>query len=258
MSSRGTSTAVNYLTRGYVVSQNPDNRSIAVMLRDGQILPFVYVLHYGQYDAVRISQRPLPGRGQQVALAMLDCDINSYICLGTIQATLADAVGSSGDAFLDYESHFSGWWSALASGGTQTISWPDGSTLVVGASAFAPTRHVVNANGQRTSVAFTQAERVPNPPAAFPMQLTHASGTEVSIASGGAVVVSGVGAVSIYSPGTITLQAASIILSDGGSAIALLNSGAYTIYNEHTHSSNGAPPSQQMTSADLTSVVTAQ
>lgn len=251
------STCIYHLAHAQVMAQDADDRTLTILLRDGQMLSHVPVLHYGPADGVRINQAALPGRGNVGVVALLNGDINSAVWLGAFQSALMDAIGSPTDPFLEYLSHYSGYWSSLTSSGATTQVWPDGTQMVVG-TGFSPQRHVVNGTGQRVSVTFTQEERVPSTPSPFPVQLTHATGTEVEIDSSGNAIVSGVGNVSIFSPGTITLQAASIILSDGGDALALLNTGAYTIYNEHTHPSNGAPPTQQMTSADLTSVVKGQ
>lgn len=188
------STQIYPITNGYVISQNPDTRTLAVMLRDGQILPSVRVAHWGAMDALRIDQSPLPGKGTQGVLLLLNYDINSAVWMGSLPSTLADAIGSSADIFLDYQSHWSGFWKSQDSSGSTNMTWPDGTQLTIGA-AFSPIRHTVSAAGQRQAIAFTQAARVSSTPSAFPLLLAHSSGTRISISAAGAVQVSGVSTV---------------------------------------------------------------
>ncbi len=58
--------------------------------------------------------------------------------------------------------------------------------------------------------------------------------------------------------GTAKVTAGSIQLGDGGTLQELVTAAFMTLFNEHTHPANGAPPTQQMTNAQLTSVLKAQ
>lgn len=273
------STCIYHLAHAQVTAQDAGNRTLTILLRDGQMLSHVPVLHYGPADGVRINQAALPGRGNVGVVALLNGDINSAVWLGAFQSALMDAVGSPTDPFLEYQSHFSGYWSSLTSSGATTQTWPDGTQVVVG-TEFSPQRHIVSGTGQRVSVPFTQTERVPNPPGAFPVQLIHASGTEVEIDSSGNLTVSGVGTISITSPSTISIaatgnitinsqgtihaQAPSIYLDDGGTTQPICLQALQTWIESHVHSgvqaggSDTGPPVGSPPANSLTTIVHAQ
>lgn len=57
---------------------------------------------------------------------------------------------------------------------------------------------------------------------------------------------------------TFTLDETSVTITGGGGALALVTSALVDFFNSHTHPGNGEPPSQQMSSAQLTTVLAAQ
>ena len=57
---------------------------------------------------------------------------------------------------------------------------------------------------------------------------------------------------------TLTLTGSGVVIKGSGSALALVTQAFETLFNTHTHPGNGDPPTQQMTSAQLTTILTAQ
>jgi len=222
------STAVFPITQGTVIATNPDTNSVQVMIRDGQGLAYpIPVLIPGPCDALRIKQNPLPGRGTLGIIAFANNDLRSGVWLGAIPAGIPDAISNpTGDPFLDYQAHWSGYWHSLDSGGNENTYWPDGSTMVVG-SGFTPTRHIQNAQGQRQAVPVAATDRPAKSPA-MPFTFMHSTGTMVQISASGNVTVSGVGtitadavgAIDATSQASITATAPTITL-DGSTEIYL-------------------------------------
>jgi uncharacterized protein involved in type VI secretion and phage assembly len=85
--------------------------------------------------------------------------------------------------------------------------------------------------------AFNQSFR-PLPVPAGEMWLVHQSGSYIKLTNDGSVTISG--------------NAANLGLISAGNLQNLLLKSASDVFNTHTHASNGAPPTQQMTSADWT------
>lgn len=232
-------TQVYPITQGYVISQNPDTGTLAVMMRDGQILSQVPVLYLGACDALRVDQKPLPGKGTVGVLLLVNCDINSAVWLGSVTSTLTDALSSTSDAFVDYQSHWSGFWRSMDSSGSMTATFPDGTEVVVG-SAYSPVRHTVSSAGQRQAIPFTAADRVASTPAHFPITIVHSSGATVTIAAAGAVTIhaaagqalqgnanggvvdiDGSGNIAATSPGTITVSGSSNVTVESATSLTL-------------------------------------
>jgi len=169
----------------------------------------------------------MPGRGTLGLIAFVNDDLRSGVWLGAIPAGIPDAISNpTGDPFLDYQAHWSGYWHSLDSGGNENTYWPDGSTMMVG-SGFAPTRHIQNAQGQRQAVPVAETDR-PAKSTPKPFVFTHATGTTISVDVSGNVIVSGVGTITATAPGAIdaTSQAsitatAPTITLDGSSEIYL-------------------------------------
>jgi len=248
------STGIHHLTQAVVLSQVPDQQALYVMQRNGEALAYpVQVLFPGPCDGLRIKQPALPGRGTLGVIAFLNCDTRSGIWLGAIAPSLTDAISSPADSpFLDYESHWSGYWRALDETGSTTTTWPDGTQAIVG-SGFSPTKHVQDASGKRVSVPRTAAD-YPTPPSPLAMTINHKSGASVEITAAGAVNLttaagqaatitanSGIvqidssGNVSITSPGTIHAKAPAISLDDGGTTQAVLLAAFQTWVQGHVH-----------------------
>ena len=222
------STAVFPITQGIVIATNPDTNSVQVMIRDGQGLAYpVPVLIPGPCDALRIKQNPLPGRGTLGIIAFTNNDIRSAVWLGAIPGGIPDAISNpTGDPFLDYQAHWSGYWHSLDSGGNENTCWPDGSTMMVG-SGFTPTRHIQNAAGQREAVPVADTDR-PAKSTPMPFTFTHSTGTTVSIDVSGDVTVNAVGNITavsakdIYATATTAMDlTAPTITLDGSSEIYL-------------------------------------
>lgn len=57
---------------------------------------------------------------------------------------------------------------------------------------------------------------------------------------------------------TFTLNETTVTIVGSGSALALVTAAFQTLFNTHTHPANGQPPTQQMTSAQLTTVLNAE
>jgi hypothetical protein len=180
-----------------VVQQVPDQYRLIVSVDvfGGQI-PFlpVDVITHGPRDAVRGHFPPLPVPGTRGLVAFTRGDERTGRWIGAQAPSLPDAstLGpASGN--VDYTAHWSGAWSWHGQDGTSAFSWPDGTTLVVGPVASgaggpvmpAPTRHVVDPTGARVRSAFTQAQRVPQAPAAFGAVLTLAAGASIAFAPDG-------------------------------------------------------------------------
>lgn len=286
------STQIFPITNGYVIAQNADTGTLAVQLRDGQILPRVPVLYFGACDGLRINQAPLPGKGTQGIVLLVNDSINSAVWLGALTSTLMDAIGSVSDEFVDYVSHWSGFWRSQDSTGSTTAQWPDSTQVIVG-SAFSPTRHTVASDGTRRAIPFTQADRVASVPPGFPISILHSSGAKVTISGNGAVyilaapsqtleatangsvieidgsgnlsasssqtvTVSGTAAVLVESATSLTLQAPHVYGTAGGTTQELATKTAWDWLTSHTHSGiqtgggNSGPPNSVPTVGVLT------
>lgn len=90
---------------------------------------------------------------------------------------------------------------------------------------------------------------------------------DTDITTHGALNVTTTGNCSLNSSGNLSLIATGSLLIEatssavqaiGGTAQKLLNAMAAIVYNGHTHVANGDPPTQQMDSTDMTSILEAQ
>lgn len=270
------------LTFGVVVETDPDNYRIGVSLQGfagGQIPGPIPVLvgTQGARDAVlgRFPELPRIGTHGVVAFPRGDLRNGTWIC--AISPALNDASSlSPGTSGLEWHSYFGGGAFWRGEDGTTWQQWPDGTTVLVGASAPSPTRHTVGEGQTRERTSFPLAERVAFPVNAFQLLFQHPSGAEARVDTNGAVFLSAAAGqtatftanattIVIDASGDVNVTAASgakINLGDGGTLQSLLLAAAATVYNSHTHSDpqggTTGVPNQQMTSADETTVVQAQ
>lgn len=234
------------LCQAQVIAQDPANDQLIVMLRSGQMpnLP-VKMLHFGFADAYRISQHPMPQIGSHGIVCFPNGDVRNGLWLGTYYPNLVDATaGIAGDATVDYQAHWSGFWRYLDKAGTYAAQWPDGSSLLVGSGAALPTvfRHVVDGNSQaQRLIPYTMADRVPHPPSPFQLNYKMANGTSVLIDKSGNITINGAANVTINASGDITLnagQGSNIVLQGAGAAASdalALISKLVAAFNAHIH-----------------------
>lgn len=183
------------LTKAQVISHDPRNHAVNVLLPSGQMVPFPVLVLAPVNDAARISQRPLPARGSWGIVGFPQGDVRSGVWLGAFSPNLMNASTSSeGEPFNDYESHWSGFWRILNEQGEMAAEFPDGTSIVVSASGALPVtyRNVVDENQAQQRKAFTREERVPNPPAPYKLIIRSAQGVDIRI-EGGVVHVEGSG-----------------------------------------------------------------
>ncbi|MDE2233362.1 MAG: hypothetical protein KGJ90_04610 [Patescibacteria group bacterium] len=208
------------LTVCQVIAHDPANGGLVVLLTASAQLPGfpIKVGYDGPADALRVRQKPLPGIGTWGIVAFPRGDIRNGIWLRSYYPSLVDAIHYSNDPggrdpFIDYESHFSGFWSLMDGYGNTAAQWPDGSYVTFGSGTTLPTiyRHTVTGQTQNRSE-FTFAERVLNAPSTFSFNFQQASGTSVSLNSSGSVVVSG----APLSSFTILMGQATLNISNGG------------------------------------------
>jgi hypothetical protein len=84
-------------------------------------------------------------------------------------------------------------------------------------------------------------------------------GATIMLDNEGNCAITTPGNVTITAMGNMVLQAASIALqAASGTLLKLVTSAMTALFNEHTHAANGDPPTQQMTDAQLTTVVQAE
>lgn len=199
---KGDADRMPMVTTGIVVTQDADNGLLYVALRTtGQVLP-VIMSYPGGADGVRIRQLPMPGRGCWGIILFPYGDPRNGIWLCSYLPTLMDAltgtvsgtgVTTSGDPFIDYHSHFSGFWSMLTGSGEHSVQWSDGSWAQAASGTDLATvyRHVVEQGQDRQKKEFPWEDRVPDPPSPFNYVFNHKSGTSATVSSGGSVSVSG-------------------------------------------------------------------
>lgn len=176
-----------------VVAQDPDNYRLYVSLDGlGGQVPFlsVDVATPGPRDAVRGHWPPLPVRGTRGRVSFSRNDDRSGRWEGCSTPSLVDSsTGFPGQGNIDYKSHYAGDWSWRGADGTLAEAFADGGTFLLGTAMPQPTRHVVSATGQRQRVAFTAAERNPNPPGPFPMAVDLGNGFKVAVTASGAATL---------------------------------------------------------------------
>lgn len=271
------------ITMMTVLSQVPDQNAVFAAFQDGQSFPIpVPVMSYGPADALRVRQAPLPGRGTAGVVAFMNGDVRNPIWLGSFTPWLADALGSSGDPFLAYESHFSGYWQSVDGSGNATLRFPDNTMVVVG-KQFSPGLHIQNADsGAREFVARTPSN-YPPVAAGFPVEIEHSSGASVVISASGAItataatgqtltLISNGATALIDANGNMTFtgvseihaKAPAIYLDDGGTTQPICLQAFATWAESHEHSGvmtgggDTGPPTSSPPASALTSVVQAQ
>lgn len=238
------------ITVGWVVSQDPDQGAVGVVLRttgQGTAYP-VKIGYYGPADALRIRQEALPGRGTMGLVAFPYGDTRNGVWICSLLQSGLDAITSSvsgtgqvpgADAFIDYTSHYSGFWSQLNASGFYSAQFPDGSYLSAASSltSGAPTllpvfRHIVSGNQQRSRAPYPMADRIPVTPSPFNFGFMHKSGTYGTIYSSGATTLNVAGNVNINvasgSSLTIAISGGATFLMDAAGNVKVTLPGATT------------------------------
>jgi len=215
-------TGIPLLTVGQVVALDPEQRLLTIVLRTSfQSFGVPVKMGHSVFDALRVSQRPMPGRGTWGLIAFPYGDDRNGIWLCAMPPSFIDAVTTttSGapaptDPFIDYESHFSGWWRLLDGTGNEAIEWSDGTSLVIGSGTSLPTvyRHTVDSGQNRQKIPFLPADRIPTPPSAYNITLATKSGITFSVSASGAVTVSGATA----NPFTIAINGTTFVIGPSG------------------------------------------
>lgn len=239
---------------GMVTAHAPAIHGVNVTMRtSGQALGWpVRIGLNNSADGLRISQRPLPGIGTWGLIAFPYGDERNAIWLCSIHPSSIDAITTNGDEldpFLDYEAHFSGYWSMLDGLGNYAAQWPDGSHLTIASGVGLPAtfRHTVDAQQAQQRVAFTHAERVPSPPTPFTLQYVSAAGTSVQVDASGSVTVSGAAGA------TATLEFnGGIIQLDAGGNINLTATGSVNITAPVTETSGNLSAGNGITASFTT------
>lgn len=210
------------ITVGIVQSQDPDGGGLQVLLRTGGQSPTapVKVGYLGAADALRINQVSLPGVGSWGLIAFPYEDSRNGVWLLTLLPSQIDAIVSltsgsgpvdSRESFLEYKSHWSGFWNLLDYLGQSATSFPDGSWAVVASGAVPaalPTvyRHTLQ-SGARIRTPFTAADRVKTSPTAYNLS---------------AYIQ---GAVSLIASGAVAVQTPSLVVSGSLSSTGNLSAG---------------------------------
>jgi hypothetical protein len=232
--------AVPFLCDATVVSQDPDNYRLVVSIDQfgGQILFLpVDVLTHGPRDAVRFHGPPLPARGTRGVVAFTRGDARTGRWLGATSPALPDASAlHPADGNSDYQAEYAGGWRYIGQDGTRAVVAADGSSFLLGTALPEPTRHVLDANGQRVRSVFTSAQRNPSPPAAMPFSMHLASGASVTVSNTGAVTVTAnpaepltliAGSTElVLGPSTAVLTNGSVTVTMSGSTVTVSNGGA--------------------------------
>lgn len=215
------------LTKAQVVSVNADMYSVNVFLAsqagEGPSM-LVRVLCPGTCDGVRINQLPLPTPGTLGVVAALDNDARSLVWLGALPANANDAITVlNGQINVNYQSHWSGFYSLMDQVGNLTQEYPDGTQIQVGPTVNTPTKHVVGTAGTRELVPVTQSDRVSVVPSPFPVSLTHATGTKINIDSSGNVTIQSANNVTVSGQTNILVECPTINIS-GSSSVTITSS----------------------------------
>jgi phage baseplate assembly protein gpV len=180
------------ISNARVIAVDVPQRRLTVTLPSGQLVSVRMGIH-GPADGLRVKHDAMPGRGTEGVVLFPGGDNRNGIWICSIYAQQMDALTTSTDQFLEYNSHWSGHFHLLDGQGNFTESFADGTFLQIGTTTAPPAtyRNVVNAQQQRTATEITAAERVPNPPTPFNLTLRHATGTVVSIDPSGNPSITG-------------------------------------------------------------------
>lgn len=189
-----------YPLKAQVLSQDPENDGVYVMLQSGQVLNFLVRRMYPHADGVRIHKPPLPSRGSHIMLTFPGGDIRNPMMMGAFNPNQQDALPSAaGDPFAHYESDYSGgYYYKDGVSGNIAQQFADNSFFVMGSSLALPTiyRHQVNSGQVQERIPFTQDFRNPTPQQPFAMGFGQATsgtmgGTSFSLDTSGNFTVSG-------------------------------------------------------------------
>jgi hypothetical protein len=167
-----------------------------------------------------------------VAFTRGDARLGRWI--GATSPALPDASPHApGDGNTDYVAEYAGGWRWVGQDGTRAVQAADGSSFLLGAAMPSPTRHIVDANGQRIASAYTPAQRNPSPPAAMPFSMRLASGASVTVSATGAVMLeapAGQPLVLATSGGTLTIEGngSMTLLTSAGGTVVVSSGGAAT------------------------------
>jgi hypothetical protein len=259
---------VPILTQAVVIGQDPATGGLNVAFPSGQMAAYpVKFGFHGPADGVRVNHPAMPGRGTWGIVAFPGGDDRAGVWISSVYNAMDDARTTNTDAFLEYNSHQSGYYETLDKTGQKVIAFPDGTNIVVGNDTAKPTtyRHVVDDKQFAKLQAFPDAERVPTPPSPFAVNIRVASGVHISIDPTGVVLVdvgSGNAVLEMHPSGTINLLAATRI-NIGGLAetlYRLIDERAIAIFNGHTHSDpqggNTGPPNSTLSVGAETTTIT--
>lgn len=225
--------------KAWVTSQDPDNYAVFVALGgshggQGPTLS-VQVLTHGPRDGVAGYFPALPTAGTHGLVCFPSGDSRNGFWMGsmTTQSTDADA-HAPGNGAADYAAHYGGGYSYRDQDGSLTEAMPDGTTIQVGPTLPALTRHTIDATQARRRTAFTAAQRRPQTPGPYPVTLNHPTGALASLSASGAWAVQAAPGQSITlsvsggvvvtldgSTGNLTIASAANINLTSSSAIAL-------------------------------------
>lgn len=210
------------MTTAVVVSQDPDRYGLNVTLQGfggGQMpaLP-VAVLTHGPRDAIRGTWPELALPGTLGLVAFPRGDLRNGVWLGALSPALNDSSPHvPGSANVAFASHYGGGASWRGQDGTTFEEWPDGTTMQVGPTVPALTRHTVGSGQERLTSPFGLAERVSLVPQAFQWLLNQSTGASGTVTSGGTWLLAA-------APGQ------SVVLSANGAGVKVLPDGSILLY----------------------------
>jgi phage baseplate assembly protein gpV len=201
------------ISNARVIAVDVPQRRLTVTLPSTQVAS-VRMGYHGPADGLRVKHDAMPGRGTEGIVVFPAGDNRNGIWICSIYAQQMDALTTSTDQFMEYNSHWSGHFHLLDGEGNFTESFADGSFLQVGSGTTVPAtyRNVVNAQQQRTAVQLTAAQRVSNPPTPFNITLQHATGTVVSIDPSGNPSITGAAGTAI----TFTFGSTKMVIDANG------------------------------------------
>lgn len=252
---------VPILTQAIVLSQDPTTGGLNVAFPSGQVAAYpVKFGYHGPADGVRINHPAMPGRGTWGLVAFPGGDDRAGVWIASVYNAMQDARTTNSDGFLEYNSHFSGYYTTLDKTGQQVTFFPDGSSLIMGADTARPPtfRHVVDDKQFPQLQSFSDGERVPNPPTPFSLNWRMASGvTLVTDPAGNCTISTGAGVaiLNITPAGVVNIMAAGVVNMLAGAQInigglsetlrRLIDERFVALYNAHVHPTpsglSGAP-----------------